>query len=231
MPRVLVFDVNETLLDLGALDPHFQRIFGTVEARADWFQQLLRGAMVATLTRSYYGFSALAAEALDMTARRYDVPLSAEDLQAVQTALLKLPPHPEVVASMDRLKQAGLRMVALTNSGPHAALAQLRHAGLVRYFEQIFSVDQVRRYKPAPEAYHMVQQELGLPARGLRLVAAHDWDIAGALAAGWAGAFVARPGQVLGTLAVRPDIVGANLAEVTDHILAAAPREFLISQD
>ncbi len=225
MPRVLVFDVNETLLDLQVLDPYFIRIFGTKNVRMAWFQQLLRLAMVTNLTQTYYDFTTLATEALDMTARRYDVPLSADDIMAIRTTMRQLPPHPEVTESLDRLRSAGLRMVALTNSTPDAALAQLRFAGLVQYFDQIFSVDAVRRFKPAPEPYRMVQEALGLPPHGLRLVAAHDWDIAGAMAVGWAGAFVARPGKVMGTLAFRPDIQGHTLADVTDQILAAASRE------
>ncbi len=52
MPRVCVFDVIETMLDLQALDPLFQRIFGDVAARQEWFQQLLQSALVATVTNA-----------------------------------------------------------------------------------------------------------------------------------------------------------------------------------
>lgn len=52
MPRVCVFDVIETMLDLQALDPQFQRIFGDAAARQEWFQQLLQSALVATVTNA-----------------------------------------------------------------------------------------------------------------------------------------------------------------------------------
>jgi 2-haloacid dehalogenase len=53
------------------------------------------------------------------------------------------------------------------------------------------------------------------------LLAKQDaWDVAGAAAAGCATAFVARPGKVLDPLVERPEIVGADLAEVADAILA-----------
>jgi 2-haloacid dehalogenase len=48
----------------------------------------------------------------------------------------------------------------------------------------------------------------------VRLVAAHAWDVAGALAAGCAAAFVARPGKMLSPLGDVPDVIGADLAEV-----------------
>jgi hypothetical protein len=53
MARVCVFDVNETLLDLAALDPHFERAFGDADVRRAWFLQLLQSALVATVTGAY----------------------------------------------------------------------------------------------------------------------------------------------------------------------------------
>jgi 2-haloacid dehalogenase len=54
----------------------------------------------------------------------------------------------------------------------------------------------------------------------VRLVAAHAWDVAGAARAGCATAFVARPGKVLDPLVERPEVVGADLVEVAEAILA-----------
>jgi 2-haloacid dehalogenase len=111
-------------------------------------------------------------------------------------------------------------MVALTNSAPAAARQQLTHAGLIDVFERVFSVDEVRRFKPAPEPYRFVARELGVETHVLRMVAAHAWDIVGAMQAGCAGAFVARPGKVLYPLAPPPDIVGAGLRAVAEQIVA-----------
>ena len=115
----------------------------------------------------------------------------------------------------------GLRLVTLTNSAPAAVQQQLANAGLNAFFERSFSVDPVRRFKPAPEAYRSVADALGVPVDQLRLVAAHAWDIVGALRAGCAAAFVARPGKVLYPLGPQPDIVGPNLRQVAQAIVAA----------
>ena len=85
---------------------------------------------------------------------------------------------------------------------------------------QHLSADAVRRLKPAREPYDMAARELGVPIDQVRLVATHGRDIAGALAAGAAAAFVARPGRTLERLAPRPDIASADLAEVTERIVA-----------
>jgi 2-haloacid dehalogenase len=118
-----------------------------------------------------------------------------------------------------RLTDAGFRTVTLTNSAPATVAQQLRRAGLDDLFERVFSVDAVRRFKPAPEPYRFVATELGVDTSELRMVAAHAWDIVGAMRAGCAGAFVARPGKVWFPLAPAPDIAGPDLRAVAEHIL------------
>ncbi|HWK09232.1 MAG TPA: HAD-IA family hydrolase, partial [Vicinamibacterales bacterium] len=118
-----------------------------------------------------------------------------------------------------RLKEAGFRMVTLTNSAPGAMERQLRSAGLTDFFERAFSVDAVRRFKPAPEPYRFVAAELGVETSALRMVAAHGWDIVGAMQTGCAAAFVARPGKVVYPLGPKPDIVGSDLRAVADQIV------------
>ena len=220
MAGVIVFDVNETLLDLKALDPHFERIFGNKAVRGQWFAQLLRLSMVATITDTYHDFGALAGDALDMIALREGLTLANEERTQILKAIGSLPPHPEVPECLEMLQHAGFRLATLTNSPPQTLEAQMQHAGLHPYFERLLSVDAVRQFKPAHATYEYAAQELGVAVTDIRLVAAHDWDIAGAMHAGCAAAFVARPGQVLGSLQAKPDIIGADLTEVARQIVA-----------
>ena len=221
MARVCLFDVNETLLDLGALDPHFEQAFGDAGVRRLWFSQVLQSALVATVTGVYSDFGSVGAAALGMVAERQGVQLSEEDRQRILGGMRELPPHPEVRESLERLRDAGLRLATLTNNTRQVAEAQMESSGLRGYFEQILSADAVRRLKPAPEPYRMAAESLGVEVEGVRLIAAHAWDVAGALRAGCAAAFVARPGMVLDPLVERPDVVGADLREVADRILHA----------
>jgi 2-haloacid dehalogenase len=219
MPRVCVFDVNETLLDLAALDPHFQRVFGDAAVRRAWFAQMLQSAMVTTITGAYADFGKIGGAALEMTAARAGITVSDEDRQQILSTVPKLPPHPEIRESLERLKSAGIRIAALTNSTAQVANAQLTNAGLSDLFEQILSADTVQRLKPAPEPYHYAARQLGVAPGQMRLIAAHAWDVAGAMHAGCAAAFVARPGMVLDPLHAVPDIVGADMRAVVEQIL------------
>ena len=219
MARVCVFDVNETLLDLGALDPHFERVFGDASARQAWFGQFLALWLIEMLTGEYTNFGTIGGGALEMVAKRQGVDLSDEDKQRILGDMQELPPHPEVEDALGRLRDAGIRLAALTNSTQHVADAQIDNSGLRDYFEQVLSADTVQRLKPAPEPYRMAAESLGVEVGQVRLVAAHAWDVVGAMRAGCAAAFVARPGMVLNPLAARPDVVGADLREVAAQIL------------
>src|SRR5918998_1267619 len=168
MARVCLFDVNETLLDLGALDPHFEKAFGDAGVRRLWFSQVLQSALVATVTGVYSDFGSVGAAAGP-------------------------PPHPEVRESLERLRDAGLRLATLTNNTRQVAEAQMESSGLRGYFEQILSADAVRRLKPAPEPYRMAAESLGVEVEGVRLIAAHAWDVAGALRAPRAAALLPPP--------------------------------------
>ena len=218
--RVLVFDVNETLLDLAALDPHFARAFGDANLRREWFGTMLQSALLFTVTGPYVDFGSHFRAALHLTAERHGVTLSEQDEQAILRGVRSLPAHPEVRESLERLRDAGFRIAALTNSTAAVEEAQLQAAGIRDLFEQALTADDAKRLKPAREAYETAARSLGVPIERIRLVAAHAWDVAGALRAGAAAAFVARPGMLWNPLIGRPDIWGSDLREVADAIIA-----------
>jgi 2-haloacid dehalogenase len=218
--RVLVFDVNETLLDLAALDTHFERLFGDRRVRVEWFQTMLASAFLATITGPYRPFGEHFKAALAITARAHRVNISPEDERKILAGVRELPPHPDVRPALERLRGAGFRLAALTNSTTQVEEAQLRNAGLADLFERALSADTARRLKPAHEAYEAAARELGVPVEQIRMVAAHVWDVQGALAAGAAAALVERPGVVWNPLFERPDIVGKDLVDVAELILA-----------
>lgn len=220
MPRVIVFDLMGTLLDLQAMDPHFERFFGDGAVRKEWFMQTVQLAMAAVIANAYEDFTVQADTALEITARRYKVSMLGEEKNLILGTLRKLRPYPEVAKNLLRLRDAGLRLAALTNSTVRAAEAQLTFAGLRDHFEQVISSDEVHCFKPATEVYLLAAARLGVEPEQVRLVAAHDWDVTGALRAGCAATFIARPGHVMNPFGPQPDVKGADLGEVTEKILA-----------
>src|SRR5579872_365398 len=98
MARILVFDVNETLLDLRVLEPHFERVFGDKSMLREWFNQVILYAEAVTLADNYGNFGEIARAALEMTAAAQDVKLSSEDTQLIVGGIRNLPAHSEVAA-------------------------------------------------------------------------------------------------------------------------------------
>lgn len=223
MWNALVLDVNETLLDLSALDPLFERLLGSSDARPDWFARVLVSAMTLTACGHYRPFDEVAAAALGVTARHYGTTLDEAAYRAVADGMRRLPPHPEVPEALARLGAAGHPLVALSNSRESVLRAQLANAGLDSHFDLILSVETAGRLKPAGAGYRLAAERLQSPPELLLMIAAHGWDLAGAHSAGMDTALVARPGQYPDPLFPAPGIIGADLDAVAREVLAGGP--------
>ena len=217
--KVIAFDVNETLLDLRALDDAFDELLGSAAMRGQWFAQMLQLSFVGGLTGRYVDFTSAQRAALKMVAQRAGTSVSEVEVARMVDRMSRLPAHPEVPGALSRLRATSLVMVALVNSLPEVGEAQLEHAGIRHLFDRVVSADSVQHLKPAPEPYLAVAELCDVPISEVRLVAAHSWDVSGALAAGARAAFVARPGMVLSPLGDQPDIVEPDIASVVDRIL------------
>lgn len=226
MPReVLVFDVNETLLDLSGLDPEFERLFGDAAVKGEWFTQLLVASFTSAVTDRYVDFGVLAGQALKLVAKRRATELTSDDVEGVTGGMTRLKPHPDVAPALERLRGSGFRLAALSNSPYPMLRAQLRQAALDGFFEAVLSVDDVRRFKPHPDVYRSAAAKLGVPPSRMRMIAAHNWDVTGAVRAGCRAAFVARPGRLLGEMDEAVPISGADLLEVARLLEAARESE------
>ena len=219
-PEVVVFDVNETLLDLRALRPAFAEALGSTEPMGEWFARMLHGSLVANHTAAYRSFGMIGVEALLMVAMKRGVDLSGEQAADIVAGMRQLPPHADVVQGLEMLRDAGYRMITLTNGSSDAVVDQIVNAGLAEFFELTLSVDEVKRFKPAPEVYLMAAARLGVEIDEMLMVAAHDWDIVGARSVGCPGAYIARPGGVWSLADPLPDVVGADLVEVAQLLIA-----------
>lgn len=196
IPSVLVFDVNETLLDIESMAPIFERIFGDQRVLRVWFDQLIMYSMTVTLADQYKDFWALGVGVLQMVGAIHGVAVKPEDVEALAHGMKTMPAHADAADGLRQLQAAGFRMMTLTNSPPiRGGRSPLENAGLDRFFERQFHVDAVRAYKPTPAVYHMVAKEVGVPTSACCMVAAHVWDTIGGQGAGMAGALLTRPGN------------------------------------
>ncbi|HZC89540.1 MAG TPA: haloacid dehalogenase type II [Mycobacterium sp.] len=220
-PSVLVFDVNETLIDIESLAPLFERVLGDPRAIREWFGQLVMYSMTATLSGHYVDYFTLGQELLRMLGDIHGADVTDDDVNDIKHAMLTMPAHPDVEDGLTILRDNGFRLVTLTNSPPNPdGPSPLEHAGLGRFFEQQFSVEACRAFKPAPTVYRYVCEQLGVPPASCMMVAVHVWDTIGAQSAGFSGALITRPGNAL--LPIRdlpqPTIVASDLREFAANL-------------
>jgi 2-haloacid dehalogenase len=216
---LIVFDVNETLLDLGTMEPTFERIFGEKTAMRLWFANLIMYSAALTVAGCYVPFTDIGAAVMKMLADTQGIRIDAKDEAELTERFSTMPPHREVPAALAKLRQAGFRLFTLTDNLLEVQTRQLTHGGIVDLFERRFSADGVKHHKPSREAYAYVERELGVKPERLCLIACHTWDTLGAVAAGWQAALIKRVGNDLLGVGPQPQIVGADLNDVADQLI------------
>jgi 2-haloacid dehalogenase len=219
MRPVIVFDVNETLLDLEPVRTWFHTRFeGRIEA-SQWFGELLRLSFVSAATDRYSPFTGLAADALRTTASAAGISTSQDDAETLGRLMRNLHPHADAREGIEDLVRAGFTVSALTNSPQEAANAQLNHAGLDNLIDPILSVEMVRRFKPHASVYRAAAERLGVSPSDMIMIAAHDWDIAGAMAAGCRGVFIERGGRPYSSAFPPPSASAGDIAQAAGQLI------------
>lgn len=217
----VLFDINETVLDLASLKPRFKEAFGDVGVTATWFAMLLHSSTVCALTGVQTRFAELAASMLETLAAKRGVDLTSSQRDEILSGFASLPAHPDIVPALSNLKAHGYRTVAFSNSSVQLVTNQITNAGLLDYFDLIVSVEETGSFKPDPKVYAFVAKRLERNAADLRLIATHDWDTHGALSAGLLAAYIDRTGAPYHPLFLRPDVVANDMGRIVEQVITA----------
>jgi 2-haloacid dehalogenase len=221
-PKVILFDVNETLLDLKPLKESVGKALGGRPQLVPlWFTTMLQYSLVVTVADRYSDFDEIAVACLMMIAKNHGIELGENAAKLAVLPIRSLPSHADVAPALERLRDAKYRLVTLTNSSNAVAADQLKNAGLDQFFEAKLSVEDVGLYKPHTHVYRWAARQVGADLSECLLVATHGWDVAGAAWAGMRTAFVARPGQQVHPLGPAPDILIPSLKELPDEVAKA----------
>src|SRR5580704_12323777 len=159
---LIVFDVNETLLDLGTMEPTFQRIFCDKSAMRLWFANLILYSAALTVAGCYVPFTDIGSAVMKMLADTQGIKIDEADRRELTEKFSTMPPHPEVPAALRKLRDAGFRLFTLTDNLLEVQSRQLEHGGIADLFEQRFSADGVKHHKPSPQAYGYLEKQMGV---------------------------------------------------------------------
>lgn len=215
-PKLLIFDVNETILDMASLKFDINNQLEHSFAFDMWFALLLQYAWVESLTENYRPFGEIAEATLKMTSEKLDRKITQPEIKGLLSKIKTLPPHGDVIEGLTQLKELEIPMVALTNGSLDAANAQMKFSGLAEFMERIFSVEEVGLYKPHPSPYLYVLKEMNLSAKDAMMIACHPWDLLGAKRAGLQTCLIKRKGMPEYPYSEPFDLEVLHLSEVSN---------------
>ncbi|MCA1780684.1 MAG: haloacid dehalogenase type II [Dermatophilaceae bacterium] len=216
-PRLLIFDVNETLSDMSPMAERFAAVGAPAHLAKTWFAALLRDGFALTTTGANPSFAELGDQALrgSLAGQVDDLETAVEHIMAGFTSL---PVHPDVVEGIHALHGLGVTLVTLSNGSASVAQGLVDRNGLGDAFERLLSVEDAPTWKPAHAAYGYALEVCQVEAEEAMLVAVHPWDIHGAHEAGLATAWINRTGRPYPSYFARPDIEVTSVVDLAARL-------------
>ena len=216
-PRVMVFDVNETLSDMSPMAQRFTAVGAPAHLAATWFASLLRDGFALTATGANPAFAELGAEALrnSLSEQVGDVDAAVEH---IMSGFASLPVHPDVVEGIRSLHSLDISLVTLSNGSTAVAQGLFNRNDIADCFDRLLSVDKAPLWKPAESAYNFALKACACEASEAMLVAVHPWDIHGAHQAGLATAWINRTGARYPAYFTAPDMEATSVVDLATQL-------------
>jgi 2-haloacid dehalogenase len=220
-PSVIVFDVNETLSDMAPMASRFTEAGAPGLLATVWFTALLRDGFALSAAGGQEPFARLARGGLEavLAGATLNRPVS-EAADHILAGFSELSVHPDVPDGVRVLREAGLRLVTLSNGSADVADRLLTGAGIRGEFEHLLSVEDAGAWKPAPAAYDYAARACSVPIGNMLLVAVHPWDIHGARQAGMRTGWINRQQAPYPGYFSAPDLQAPDLGALARQILS-----------
>jgi 2-haloacid dehalogenase len=224
--EAVVFDAYGTLFDVYSIGALAEQIFpGSGPALAElWRDRQIEYTRIRTLCDRYADFCSVTGDALDFACERLGLALTEAAREQLMSHYARLAPFPGNRDALLALRAQGIPLAILSNGSPDMLASAVAAAGMEGLFAHILSVDRVRRFKTAPEAYQMGPDAFGCPAASILFVSSNGWDICGATWFGYTTFWVNRAGAPPERLGISPTAEGRSLRDVADFVAARRVR-------
>lgn len=213
--RACVFDAYGTLFDFTTPMQARREKIGPEADRLStlWRQKQLEYSWLRSLMGAHADFWQITGESLDhaMTVCGIDNPALRAELMELY---LNLPPYPEAIATLERLKAERRSTAILSNGSPTMLTAVINRSATTRLLDAVISGEAVQTYKPHPNVYQQVLDRFEIEPTQVLFVSANAWDVAGAANFGFSVAWCNRAGNPPESLPGKPVATIESLAEV-----------------
>ena len=222
--KLIVFDVYETLLDLQSIRKKINSLLDSKRGYMHWLDLMTQFCLVDNVTGTFHNFLTIAEATLTMAGKDLGKEINREDADKIIHQLGHLPVNEGASENLSRLRDAGFRLAAITNTPTDVIRGRMERTGLVSYFEKVFCADEIRKYKPATEVYDWVIKKLSVPKNQALYVSAHGWDIMGAMQAGLDTVYLEQAELLYYPIAKKPTYRFKNLERFVQECVAVRER-------
>ncbi|MEC4721731.1 haloacid dehalogenase type II [Noviherbaspirillum sp. CPCC 100848] len=218
--QAILFDAYGTLFDVYSISALAEKLFrGKGEPLASlWRAKQIEYTQLRTLCSMYKPFWEVTQDALLFSCKKLGLDLTLDAQHALMSQYAKLQPFPECISVLEQLKRDGFKLAILSNGNPQMLETVVKAAGMEPLFNHLLSVDSVKKYKTAPEAYQMGPDIFGVAPKNLLFVSSNGWDVCGASWFGYKTFWVNRAAAPMEELGVTPSSEGPTLEDLAAFV-------------
>ena len=214
--KAIVFDAYGTLFDVNsAAEKCKDKIGNKWENFANfWRTTQLEYTWLRSLMKKHKNFWQITEDSLDKSMETFQIDKSLRnDLLSLYK---ELSPYPEVKNVLENLKKKSFKLAILSNGTPELLNHLVKSSDLENLFDDIFSVEEVKIYKPDPKVYDMPVNKYKVSKGEIAFLSANTWDVSGAGNYGYNSIWVNRNNSVFDKLDYKPKNEVKNLKQLLD---------------
>lgn len=190
--NAVVFDAYGTVYDVQSVADVTEEAFpgyGGIITQI-WRIKQLEYTWLCSLMRRYQDFAVLTRDSLSYTLRVLGLHYDDATFTRIMEKYLNLDLFPDAMAALTALK--GKKLAILSNGSPDMLDALVKNSTLDQVLEATISVDAKKVFKPAPDAYSLIEEKIGVAPANVLFVSSNPWDACGAKAFGLNVAWIER---------------------------------------
>ena len=210
--KAIIFDAYGTLFDVNsAAEKCKSKIGDKWESFANyWRKTQLEYTWLRSLMGRHKDFWQITEDSLDKSMQAFNID------KAMKNELLDLyrilSPYPEVKETLEKLKEKKYKLAILSNGTPSLLNELVKSNGLQNLFDDIFSIEKVKIYKPSSKVYDMPVKKYNIKNEEVAFLSANTWDVSGGGNYGFTSIWVNRNKNIFDNLDYKPknEISGLN---------------------
>jgi 2-haloacid dehalogenase len=221
--RCLLFDQYGTIVDMQkglveAVTPFLAKKgwTGKPSSFVTWWRRThYENSMIDALCdRGHTPYRQIGHRAVSYVMDRCGFDYSQDEVRWLVSEIERLKPFPDVIAALEKLRGAGLKLVILSNGDRDMLEAAKEHIGFP--FDDVISVQEAGHFKPHWKTYATAEERVGEERSSILFVANHAFDCIGAKSYGMRTAFIDRRRRPFGETPHQPDLIVKDFAELAD---------------